>query len=269
MENFAELFSQQSSLLVLFAISFLGGLIASVSPCSLSMLPLIIGYVGGYSKNSPAKTFVQILFFVLGTAVVFSVIGVICALTGKVFVTFAGGYFGIILASLILVMGLKLIGILDFDMPVIIKQIPKNNGTNMYLYPFILGIIFAFAGSPCSTPILAGIMAFASLSASISQSLIMLFLFSLGQGIIFIFAGVIVSKLKNSTSFYKISDLLLKISGILLIIASIYIFYKIFAPLIVTSPLRGMPPLITNLSKKIPPRLLIINKKNRIINSIF
>ncbi len=233
MENFAILFSQQSSLVVLFAVSFLGGLVASISPCSLSMLPLIVGYVGGYSQNTPFKTFIQMLFFILGTAVVFSVIGVICALTGKVFITFAGGYFGIILASLILVMGLKLIGILDFDMPVIIKQIPQNNGTNMYLYPFILGIIFAFAGSPCSTPILAGIMAFASLSASITQSLIMLFLFSLGQGIIFIFAGVVVSKLKNAGWFYRFSGILLKISGLLLIFASIYIFYKIFTPLIV------------------------------------
>jgi len=233
MENFAELFSQQSSLLILFAISFLGGVIASISPCSLSMLPLIVGYVGGYSKNSPAKTFVQMIFFVFGSAIVFSVIGIVCALTGKVFVTFAGGYFGLLLASLIMVMGLKLVGILDFEMPVIVRQIPQNNGVNTYLYPVILGIVFALAGSPCSTPILAGIMAFASLSANVAQALIMLFLFSVGQGLIFIFAGYLVAKLKNADWFYKFSEILLKLSGVLLIIASIYIFYKIFAPLIV------------------------------------
>lgn len=233
MGNYVSLFSQNSSLLLLFAISFIGGLIASISPCSLSMLPLIVGYVGGYSKNSPAKTLVQMIFFVLGTSVIFSVIGIICAITGKVFVTFAGGYFGIFVASLILIMGLKLLGIIDFELPVFIKEMPQNNGANTFLYPFILGIVFAFAGSPCSTPILAGIMAFASLSANIVQAIIMLFLFSLGQGIIFIFAGVIVSKLKNSSGFYKFSDFLLKFSGFLLVLVSIYIFYKIFAPLIV------------------------------------
>lgn len=233
MENYINLFTENGSLPILFGLSFLGGLIASISPCSLSMLPLIVGYVGGYSKNTPAKAFVQMLFFVFGTALVFSAIGVICAITGKVFVTFAGGYFGIIIASIIMVMGLKLIGVLDFELPVIIKEMPQNDGTNMFLYPIILGMVFALAGSPCSTPILAGIMAFASLSANILQAIIMLFLFSVGQGLILIFAGFLVSNLKNMKNFYRFSDLLLKFSGVLLILVSIYIFYKIFFPLLV------------------------------------
>ena len=232
MENFANLFTQQGSLPILFALSFLGGLIASVSPCSLSMLPLIVGYVGGYSDKTPLKTFVQMLFFVFGTAIVFSVIGVICALTGKVFVTFAGGYFGLIVASILMIMGLKLLGVLDFEMPVIIKEMPKNDGMNMYLYPVILGMVFALIGSPCSTPILAGIMAFASLSANIVHAIIMLFLFSLGQGLILIFAGFVTSGLKNWSGFYKFSEWLLKACGVLLVLASIYLFYKIFSPLI-------------------------------------
>ena len=174
------------------------------------MLPIIIGYIGGYSDAKPLKTFVQMLFFVFGTAIVFSVIGIICALTGKVFVSFAGGYFGLVLASLVLVMGLKLLGILDFELPVLVKEMPKNEHTNTYLYPIILGGIFALAGTPCSTPILAGIMAFASLSASISHAIIMLFLFSLGQGLILILAGFMTSHLKNWKGFYNFSDMLLK-----------------------------------------------------------
>lgn len=232
MENYAALFTGNGSLPLLFALSFLGGLVASIAPCSLAMLPIIVGYVGGYSDNKPSKTFVQMLFFVLGTAIVFSAIGIICAITGKVFVSFAGGYFGIVLAGIILVMGLKLMGILDFELPIMIKEMPKNDGTNTFLYPVILGAIFALAGSPCSTPILAGIMAFASLSASIGQAIIMLFLFSLGQGVIIILAGFLTSHLKNWKGFYKFSDWLLKISGLLLVLAGLYIFYKIFSPFI-------------------------------------
>ena len=223
MENYISLFTQNGSLPLLFGLSFLGGLVASISPCSLAMLPIIIGYIGGYSKEKPLKTFVQLLFFVFGSAIVFSIIGIICA----------GGYFGIFLAGIIMVMGLKLMGILDFELPVMIKEMPRNDGTNTYLYPILLGGVFALAGTPCSTPILAGIMAFASLSASIVQAIIMLFLFSLGQGLILIFAGFLTSHLKNWKGFYKFSDWLLKISGGLLVIASIYIFYKIFAPLII------------------------------------
>lgn len=231
--DYADIFANSNNLLILFSLSFLGGLIASISPCSLSMLPIIIGYIGGYSDAKPSKTLLQMIFFVIGTAIVFSAIGIICAITGKVFVSFASGYFGLILASIILIMGLKLVGFLDFEMPVVIKEMPKNDTNNTFLYPIILGGVFALVGSPCSTPILAGIMAFASLSANIINAIIMLFLFSLGQGLILILAGFLTSRLKNWQSFYKISDILMKLCGVLLILASLYIFYKIFHPLIV------------------------------------
>lgn len=233
MGNYVDLFTGNTSIILLFTLSFLGGLIASISPCSLAMLPIIIGYVGGYSDEKPFKTFLQLVFFIFGTAIVFSVIGIICAITGKVFVSVGGSYFSLIIASIVLVMGLKLVGFLDFEIPLLIKEMPKGDGKSTFLYPVILGGVFALAGTPCSTPILAAIMAFASLSASLLQAVIMLFLFSLGQGLILVLAGVLTSKLKTWKNFYKLSDILLKVSGVLLILTSLYIFYKIFAPLIV------------------------------------
>ncbi len=233
MVNYADLFTGNTSIMLLFGLSFIGGLVASISPCSLAMLPIIIGYVGGYSDEKPFKTFLQLVFFIMGTAIVFSVIGIICAVTGKVFVSAGGSYFSLIIASIVLIMGLKLVGFLDFEMPVLVKEMPKGDSTSLFIYPLILGGVFALAGTPCSTPILAAIMAFASLSASLLQAVIMLFLFSLGQGLILVLAGVLTSKLKTWKNFYKLSDALMKLSGVLLILTSLYIFYKIFAPLIV------------------------------------
>ena len=232
MQNYVELFTTQGNIVLLFWLSFLGGLIASISPCSLAMLPMIIGYIGGYSDEKPSKTLVQMIFFVLGTAVVFTLIGIICAITAKVFVSFAGGYFGLFIAAIVLIMGLKLVGVLDFELPVMIKEIPQNKAQSTYLYPVLLGAVFALAGTPCSTPILAAIMAFASLSASLAQAVVMLFLFAIGQGLILIVAGFLTSRLKNWKGFYKFSDVLLKISGMLLILAALYIYYKIFAPFV-------------------------------------
>jgi cytochrome c-type biogenesis protein len=236
MDNYIQMFTQSASGghfgLVMLAVSFLGGLLASVSPCSLAILPIIIGYVGGYSKTSPAKTFLQMMFFVFGSSLVFATIGVICALTGKVFVSFAPSYFILILASLLLVMGLNILGVLDFNMPVLIKEIPQSTGKNMVLYPMLIGAVFALAGTPCSTPILAGIMAFASMSTKIMDAVLMLFMFSLGQGLILIIAGVFTSTLKGFKNFAHVSEILLKFSGILLVLSSFYIFYKIFSPLL-------------------------------------
>lgn len=234
MENYITTFQGMAGTghfgLIMLAVSFLGGLLASVSPCSLAMLPIIIGYVGGYSQGSPAKTLLQMLFFVFGSSIVFAAIGVLCAVTGKVFVSFAPIYFILLLASLLMVMGLNILGVLDFNMPVIIRQIPQSTGKNMVLYPILIGAVFALAGTPCSTPILAGIMAFASMSTNILSAVLMLFMFSLGQGLILIIAGVFTSSLKGLKSFAYVSEILLKLSGVLLILSSGYIFYKIFSP---------------------------------------
>lgn len=236
MDNLVQIFSTEITgihiWMLMFLASFAGGIIASISPCSLAMLPLIVGYVGGYSKETPIKTFIQLCCFILGTAIVFSVIGIICAITGSVFASALGGYFTLIIASLLIVMGLKITEILDFEMPVIIKSMPVNNTNSLFLYPILLGIAFALAGTPCSTPILAGIMAFAAMGKSLLAAVLMLFLFALGQGIILIIAGLFTSSLKNIKQHSNITNVVTKISGILLILVGIYLYYKVFSPLI-------------------------------------
>lgn len=231
MENLTQLFSTQTSIYLLFGAAFLGGLISSISPCSLSMLPLIIGYIGGYSNEKPLKTLMQMIVFVIGTGLVFAIIGAICALTGKMFI--GNPYFALIVASIVMIMGLKILGVIEFDLPVMIKEIPQNKMNNDFLYPLILGAVFALIGTPCSTPILASIMAFASISAKISHAVIMLFLFSIGQGLILIIAGFVTSKIKTSEKFYQLSEKIMKFSGFLLILVSLYIFYKIFGGILV------------------------------------
>lgn len=219
------------SLIVMFATAFLGGIVASLSPCSIAMLPLMIGYVGGCSKETPVRTLFQLISFILGTAIVFTIIGIICAITGNVFASAFGGYFTLIMASLLLVIGLKITGILDFEIPVIIKSMPVNNTNSLFIYPLLLGIAFALAGTPCSTPILAGIMVFAAMGKNLLAATIMLFLFALGQGLILIIAGLFTSGLKNIKKFAQYSDLVIKISGWIIVLVALYLYYRVFSPL--------------------------------------
>ena len=223
MDNLAQLLTEtsQTAWYIMLAVSFAGGVLASISPCSLAMLPLIIGYVGGYSKETPFRTFLQLCCFILGTAIVFTIIGIACALTGSVFASAMGGYFTVLIGSLLLVMGLKLLGFLAFD-----------TTNSIVLYPVLLGITFALAGTPCSTPILAGIMAFAAIGKNIALAILMLFMFALGQGLILIIAGIFTSSLKNMKALARFTEILLKISGGLLIAVSIFLFWKTFTPLL-------------------------------------
>lgn len=233
MEQFFAFFQNQIAennfSVYIILLSFLGGILASVSPCSLGILPIIVGYIGGYDKEDVKTTFVQMFFFVLGMSAVLSIIGLLCAISGKVVSAVMGPYGVLLLTSFILLMGLNLIGAVEINVPVFIKQFPQNKNNNIILYPFLIGALFALAASPCSTPILASVMAVASISANMLFAIALLFAFALGQGVIIIVAGVFTGVIKNLKSFAAFSEVFLKICGVLLILAALFMYYKVFA----------------------------------------
>ncbi len=231
MENFISFFQSHVkgdfSLLIL-SLCFLGGIVSSLSPCGIGMLPVVVSYIGASPEQKTSKSLMQIIFFILGLAISLTAIGIIAALTGQVFGAEKRVYFVLALTSLILIFGLNLIGLLDINFPVLVKKFPQSDKHNAITYPLVLGMVFAFATTPCSTPILAGIMAAASLSTNIAYAALMLFLFSLGQGMIILVAGLFTSVLKNLSSFAKFSEILTKISGIILILFAAFLYYKVF-----------------------------------------
>ena len=77
----------------------------------------------------------------------------------------------------------------------------KNSKLRTYIISVLIGAIFAFAASPCSTPILASVMAVASLSANLIFSICLLLAFALGQGVIIILVGMFTSIIKNFRQF--------------------------------------------------------------------
>lgn len=231
MDNLVTFFQthvkDEFSLLIL-ALCFLGGVVASLSPCGIGMLPVVVSYIGSSSEKRTSKNIIQIVFFILGLSVCLTAIGIVCALTGQIFDASKRVYFVLALTSLILIFGLNLVGLLEINFPVLVKKFPQSEKHNFITYPLILGMVFALAASPCSTPILAGIMAAASMSANIFYAALMLFLFSLGQGMIILVAGLFTSVLKNLSSFAKYTDLLTKLSGIILILFALFLYYKVF-----------------------------------------
>lgn len=232
MDNLVHIFQTnvkgEFSFLVL-ALCFLGGVVSSLSPCGIGMLPVVVSYIGASPEQKISRTLLQILSFIFGLALCLTIVGMIAAFTGQVFGAGDRSYFVLFLSSLILLFGLNLVGLLDINFPVLVKKFPQNNKTNSFLYPMLLGVVFAFATTPCSTPILAGIMAVATMSTNVPYAALMLFLFSLGQGVIILIAGLFTSVLKNLAGFARYSDILTKISGIVLILFAVFLYYKVFS----------------------------------------
>ncbi len=234
MNNLITFFNDQlaagnfSALLLLLA--FLGGVLMSLSPCNLAILPLIIGYVAGSGEKVTHRLIIQLTLFVLGLSLVFTTIGVIAAVTGMVFISLLSPYWILFIASVILVFGLNMVGLIDFNFPVLVKKFPDSLQNHHYLYAFILGMVFALAATPCSTPILAGIMAATSLTQNVIMGALMLFLFSLGQSAIIILAGLFTSFLANLRKFNQFTQYATIIAGWIFILFAFLLYYKIFKP---------------------------------------
>ena len=64
-------------------ISLIAGILTAFTPCSLSTIPLIIGYVGGIGAKETKKAFKLSLIFALGMAITFTILGAIAALIGR------------------------------------------------------------------------------------------------------------------------------------------------------------------------------------------
>jgi len=216
---------------VLIGAAFLAGIIASLSPCSLGILPLIIGYVGGYSKEKSKRLFLQMLSFSVGLSAVLSIIGVLCALTGRAFTGFATPVLLLLFSSFIIILGLNLIGFVELQFPAFIKKMPENKNGSLFIFPFTAGAVFALVSSPCSSPILASLLAIAAISSNFLFSSALLFSFALGQCLIIIFFALFTSALKNAGKLAKYTNILIKASGILFILTGLYIIYSVFSAL--------------------------------------
>src|SRR4030066_1032638 len=89
---------------------FIGGILSSSSPCVLATIPLVIGFVGGYSEGDRRKALFYSLTFILGLSLTFTVLGAIASLVGGLFGMISRTWYFII-GGVAIAIGLHLIGI--------------------------------------------------------------------------------------------------------------------------------------------------------------
>ncbi len=111
-----------------FVAVFIGGVLTASNPCVLAMIPLMIGFVGGMKETSGWKrSFLFASVFVLGLAVTFGIFGIIAATVGGV-LGGIGNFWKWIVGAVCLIMGLHLLEILKFNIPVSPRIKVKQSG---------------------------------------------------------------------------------------------------------------------------------------------
>ncbi|EPY2271388.1 cytochrome c biogenesis CcdA family protein [Clostridium sporogenes] len=204
-------------------ISFLGGIISSFSPCVLSSLPLIIGYVNKYGKNDKKTAFKYSLFFSLGIIITFTFLGIISSLVGRLF-TSGGKLWYLLLGIIMIFVGLQLIGVIESKNKAC--KVPKKR--KGVLGAFFLGILGGVLSSPCSTPILIAILAFVGSKGNILLGFLMLLLYSIGHCFVIILSGTslgFVESISGSSKANRINNILKIILGIIILAIGLYLIY--------------------------------------------
>lgn len=203
----------QRSLLAL-VIVFIGGLVTSISPCILSMVPLLVSYIGGYGEGPRTRGFLLSLSFVSGLALTFAILGFIAAYFGRVFGQ-VGTVWYYILAAVAIIMGLQLLGVLTFNLPGL-KEIPlKKAGPGGAM---VMGMLFGLVASPCATPVLAVIITYAAVQAEPFYGSGLLFIYGLGHGMPLLATGTFTGMARNLPKINRYTNYLSYFSGVVLII---------------------------------------------------
>ncbi len=214
-----EAISQRS--IITLVLVFLGGLLTSISPCILTMVPLLVGYIGGYGEGSKSRGFILSASFVTGMAVTFSILGFIAAYFGSVFGEIGSAWY-YVLAAVALIMGLQLLGVLTFEMPGLKKLPLRKAGFGGAL---IMGLLFGLVASPCATPVLAVIITYAAVQAELLYGSILLFIYGLGHGIPLLVAGTFTGLARNLPKINKYTHNLSYISGAILVLGGLFLLY--------------------------------------------
>jgi cytochrome c-type biogenesis protein len=215
----------QNRPILAYGASYLGGVIATCSPCILASIPLVIGFVGGYAGGNKKQAFIYSLTFVVGLALVMSALGAMASLMGTMFGD-VGPYWYFVVAVILMVMGLQLTGVLKLKLSGNTQRfIPQRTGL---IGALILGALFGLVLSPCASPVLAVILTLAAVQGQVAYGSTLLFAYALGQGTLIIIAGTFTGVINNflQSRGAQAGARIQQVAGCFIFFAGAYMFFQ-------------------------------------------
>lgn len=217
-----------------FPVAFAAGVVSFFAPCVVSLLPAYVGYVLGVSLQDlrfgygkyKTQILISSVFYILGFSIVFVALGTTAAGIGQILrqyadtVRIAGGF-------LVLILGLNFAGWLN--LPFLARErkldLPRWASKLGYSRSFLIGIVFGAAWTPCVGVILGTILSLAAVSQTATTGAALLFVYSLGISVPFLFVALTLSQApkyltfvaKNIKTISRAAGILLAILGVLLI----------------------------------------------------
>ena len=208
--------------------AFLWGILSILlSPCHLSSIPLIIGFIDKQGRGSVKRAFWLSLLFAAGILVTIAAIGVITASLGKLMgdVGNVGNY---LVAGVFFLVGLYLLDIIPAPW---IGATGTNVKQKGLAAAFLLGLIFGIGLGPCTFAYMAPMLgvAFQVAATQLLFAITLLAAFGLGHCSVIVLAGTLSEKVQqylNWTEKTKGAIIVRRICGVLVILGGIYLILK-------------------------------------------
>ena len=216
--------------LIAIGASFIWGILSIIlSPCHLTSIPLIIGYLSNQRELSTKKAFHLSIVFSIGILISIAVIGGITAAAGRILgdVGKLGNY---VVAIVFLIFGLNLLGILPLNFPGLGTIKSQRKG---YFSVLSLGLVFGLALGPCTFAFMAPMLGivFNMTAKNLPYGLVLLFAFAIGHCAVIIAAGTSTRLVQQITKWDDQSKgitIIRKICGIMVLLGGIYLVYSTF-----------------------------------------
>ena len=196
----------ESSFINIILITFGLGLLLSLTPCVLPMLPILLALVvgqqnAGATSESDAKpssmrlrSFTLTLAYVFGTSIVYTLLGVAAASVGAALAVWIQNPWVLSIFAIVLVLlAFAMFGSFNLQTPTGIQSrlnrlMDKLPG-GRYGSAFIMGMVSALIAGPCVAAPLAGVLLFISQTGDMLTGALALFALAWGQGASLIIIG--------------------------------------------------------------------------------
>lgn len=211
------------------AVVFMGGLLTSLGPCSLSLLPVTLAYLAGFSgtgggasgefnrtQRSLQAAWLRSISFAGGIVCALVLLGLLSGLLGRIY----GQIPGLIptgVAVLALLMGLNLLGLLRVPLPAGPDPERWRRLVPAPLAPLAAGLAFGLAATPCTTPVLAVLLGWMAQAGKPVVGMLLLTSFGAGQVLPLLLAGTAAASLPGLLSLRRVGQWVPPISGVVLV----------------------------------------------------
>jgi cytochrome c-type biogenesis protein len=214
-------------------LAFGAGILSFLSPCVLPLIPSYVSFITGLSlEDAGTRRWTAVAhaaFFVLGFTFIFVALGASATALGgllryhRVWLERIGG-------GLIVLFGLYLLGVFQWGVLARERRIHLQNKPVGYLGSALVGLAFGAGWSPCIGPILGAVLTYTSATATLGEGMGLLLAYSLGLGIPFLLAALVVDRFIGWFQRYRrFIPLVNRIAGIVLVVVGVLLVTGYFS----------------------------------------